>query len=215
MEQGLKYEWSWPIRIDHWIRVTAVTVLVFTGFYIHWPFIAGGSDGLLMAWIRFSHFAAAYVLVLGLVIRVYLAFNSAFDRDWKDFGILRNLRDVPDMLGYYLFMKGSHKDYRKYNPLQALAYLFIGLVIIFTAITGAALYKGMAFGLINTTESFRWVNAMLGGESYTRIWHYLSMWIFIIFVAIHVYMSILASAVNKDKTFTSIFTGYKLRKKVS
>src|SRR3989304_3618073 len=107
MEQGLKYEWNWPIRIDHWIRVTAVTVLVFTGFYIHWPFIAGGPDGLLMAWIRFSH-----------------------------------------------------KDYRKYNPLQALAYLFIGLVIIFTAITGAALYKGMAFGLINTTESFRWVNAM-------------------------------------------------------
>jgi len=43
MEQGLKYEWSWPIRIDHWIRVTAVTVLVFTGFYIHWPFIAGGA----------------------------------------------------------------------------------------------------------------------------------------------------------------------------
>jgi len=168
-----------------------------------------------MAWIRFSHFAAAYVLVLGLVIRVYLAFNSAFDRDWKDFGILRNLRDVPDMLGYYLFMKGSHKDYRKYNPLQALAYLFIGLVIIFTAITGAALYKGMAFGLINAAESFRWVTAMSGGESYTRIWHYLSMWIFIIFVGIHIYMSILASAVNKDKTFTSIFTGYKLRKKVS
>ncbi|MEK7803788.1 MAG: Ni/Fe-hydrogenase, b-type cytochrome subunit [Deltaproteobacteria bacterium] len=215
MEQGLKYEWSWPIRIDHWIRVTAVTVLVFTGFYIHWPFIAGGPDGFLMAWIRFSHFAAAYVLVLGLVIRIYLAFNSAFDRDWKDFGILRNLRDVPDILGYYLFMKGSHKDYRKYNPLQALAYLFIGLVTIFTAITGAALYKGMAFGLINTAESFRWVNAMLGGESYTRIWHYLSMWIFIIFVGIHIYMSILASAVNKDKTFTSIFTGYKLRKKAS
>lgn len=215
MEKELKYEWNWAYRLDHWVRVIAVAVLVFTGFYIHWPFMGGGTDSFLMAWMRFFHFIASYALVLGLVVRVYMAFNSAFDRDWKDFGILKNLRDLPDMLGYYLFIKGTHKDYRKYNPLQAFAYLFVALLIIFTALTGAALYKGKAFGFINTQETFMWVNTLLGGESYTRIWHFLSMWVFIIFVGVHVYMSLLQTAVNKDKTFISIFTGYKLKKKTS
>lgn len=215
MEKELKYEWNWAYRLDHWVRVIAVAVLVFTGFYIHWPFMGGGPDSFLMAWMRFFHFIASYAIVLGLVIRIYMAFNSAFDRDWKDFGLLKNLRDLPDMLGYYLFIKGTHKDYRKYNPLQAFAYLLIALLIIFTALTGAALYKGKAFGFINAEESFRWVNTMLGGESNTRILHFLSMWVFIIFVGIHVYMSLLQTAVNKDKTFMSIFTGYKLKKKTS
>lgn len=215
MGKEMKYEWNLAFRLDHWVRVIAIAILVFTGFYIHWPFIAGGPDSFLMAWMRFFHFVASYALVLGLVVRVYMAFNSAFDRDWKDFGILRNLRDLPDIIGYYLFVKGSHKDYRKYNPLQALAYLFITLLIIFTTLTGAALYKGKAFGFINAAESFRWVNTMLGGESYTRIWHFLSMWVFIIFVGVHIYMSLLQTAVNKDKTFISIFTGYKFKKKTS
>jgi Ni,Fe-hydrogenase I cytochrome b subunit len=45
-----------------------------------------------------------------------------------------------------------------------------------------------------------------------RIVHILSMWFFIIFVLIHVYMSIMITLVNKDKTLTSIITGYKLQK---
>lgn len=215
MVEETKLEWNFAFRLDHWVRVIAIAVLVFTGFYIHWPFIAGGPDSFLMSWMRFFHSVSAYALMLGLVVRVYLAFNSAFDRDWKDFGIFRNLRDLPDIIGYYLFIKGTHKDYRKYNPLQTFAYLFIAFMIIFTAFTGAALYKGKAFGIIDTQKSFMWVNTLLGGESYTRIWHFLSMWVFIIFVGVHVYMSILQTLVNKDKTFTSIFTGYKLKKKSS
>mgnify|MGYP000197513902 CR=1 FL=1 len=215
MEKELKYEWNWAYRLDHWVRVIAVAVLVFTGFYIHWPFMGGGPDSFLMAWMRFFHFVASYAIVLGLVVRVYMAFNSAFDRDWKDFGILKNLKDLPGILGYYLFIKGSHKEYRKYNPLQALAYLFIALLIVLQILTGLSLYTGKLFGFINAQESFRWVNTLLGGESYTRIWHFLSMWVVIIFVGVHVYMGLLQTVVNKDKTITSIFTGYKLKKKSS
>jgi len=192
-----KYEWNFAYRLDHWVRVIAVAVLVFTGFYIHWPFLSGGTDSYLMAWMRFFHFVSAYALVLGLVVRVYFAFNSAFDRDWKDFGIFRNLRDLPDIIGYYLFIKGTHKDYRKYNPLQAFAYLFTAILIVFTTLTGAALYKGKAFGILDAQKSFMWVNTLLGGESFTRIWHFLSMWVFIIFVGVHVYMGILQTAVKK------------------
>ncbi len=203
--------WSLGYILDHWIRVIAIAVLMFTGIYIHTPFIAGGPDSFLMASMRFFHFVAAYALVLGLVVRVYMAFKSTFDADWKDFSVLENIKNIPDVLGYYLFFKGSHKDYRKYNPLQALAYLFTGLVIVFTAFTGAAIYHGRPF-LIFPMESFRWVNRLLGGESNTRIWHILAMWYFIVFVLVHTYLAVSISMIEKDRTLTSIFTGYKLKK---
>lgn len=213
MGNEMKYEWNLAFRIDHWVRFIAIALLICTGFYIHWPFMAGGPGSFVMLWMRFFHFVAAYAFMLGLVVRVYLAFNSRFSSDWKDFGIIKNLAGVPDMLGYYLFMKGSHKEHERYNPLQALAYLGMALVMIFTALTGAALYKGYIFGFINSAESFRWVSNMFGGESYVRIWHFLSMWIFIIFLFVHVYLSLLITATNKDGSFMSIFTGYKLKKK--
>jgi len=146
------------------------------------------------------------------VVRIYMAFRSTFDSDWKDFGLFQNIKNLPDILGYYLFIKGSHKEYRKYNPLQALAYLAIGLVIIFEALTGAAIYHGRLIGFIKCPDSFMWVLNMLGGEGITRMIHFLVMWFFIIFVMIHVYMAFMIGWVNKDGTFTSIFTGYKLKK---
>jgi Ni/Fe-hydrogenase 1 B-type cytochrome subunit len=212
MTNELTKEWSLGYILDHWIRVIAIAVLVFTGIYIHTPFIAGGPDSTIMASMRFFHFLSAYALILGLVIRIYMAFKSTFDADWKDFSITENLKNVPDILSYYLFIKGSHKDYRRYNPLQALAYLVTALVIIFTVLTGGALYHGKLFGILTCPGSFRWVSTMLGGESYTRIWHILAMWYFIIFVLIHMYLAISISLINKDRTFTSIFTGYKVKK---
>ena len=205
-------EWSLGYIVEHWTRVIAIAVLTFTGLYIQWPFITGGPESFIMAWNRFFHFVAAYALILGLVIRIYMAFKSTFDSDWRDFSVIENVKNIPDILGYYLFIKGSHKDYRKYNPLQALFYLVTALVVIFSALTGGAIYHGNAFGFITCPDSFRWVSAMLGGESYTRIWHILTMWYFIIFVLVHMYMAIMISMVNKDKSFTSIFTGYKLKK---
>jgi len=212
MTNGMTKEWSVGYILDHWIRVIAIVALIFTGLYIHTPFIKGGPDSFIMAWMRFFHFTAAYALVLGLVVRVYMAFKSTFDADWKDFAVIENLKNVPDVLGYYLFFKGSHKDYRKYNPLQALFYLFAGVVIIFTALTGGAIYHGKAFMVLPAPDAFRWVSSLLGGESYTRIWHILAVWFFIIFMLVHVYMAFMIGWVNKDKTFTSIFTGYKLKK---
>ena len=125
MTTQYEYWWSVSYRIDHWVRVIALAVLTFTGFYVYWPFLPGGEEGgfAVMSWMRFAHFVSAYIVILGLVVRVYLAFRSTFDADWRDFGLLRNVRNIPDILLYYLFLKDTHKAYRRYNPLQALTYL--------------------------------------------------------------------------------------------
>ena len=203
-------EWNWAYIADHWVRVAAMVTLIFTGFYIHTPFIAGGPGSTIMGTMRFLHFVAAYAFIIGLVIRVYLAFYSKFDADWKDFSIMGNLVNVPDILMWYLFLKKEHKKYRKYNPLQAYAYLGVAFLMVLAAVTGFAIYHGKIFLLIDSQATFGWVNHMLGSESYTRIAHILIMWCFIVFMVIHVYLSWMNSAVKKDNSFTSIFTGYKL-----
>jgi Ni/Fe-hydrogenase 1 B-type cytochrome subunit len=213
VEREYIYTWSRTDRILHWTTTLAVTLLTFTGFYIHWPFIEGGAPGGVdvMAWARFAHFIGAYALILGLIVRVYLAFASRFDADWREFSLWRNLRSVPDILGYYLFLKRSHREYRRYNPLQALTYFFWLFLILFLSLTGFALYHGKIFGVFSAPGAFRWVNTLLGGESYTRIWHYLAMWVFLITVAVHVYMAAITSWTNRDHTFRSIITGYKVK----
>ena len=206
------HEWNWAYIADHWVRVAAMFILILTGIFIHTPFITGGPNSSIMSTMRFLHFVAAYTFIIGLVIRVYMAFFSKFDADWRDFGIIRNLKNFTDVAFYYLFIKTTHKDYRKYNPLQAFAYLFIAVVILFSALTGAALYHGNLFGFLKAPDSFRWVSTALGGESYTRIWHLLTMWIFIIFTLVHVYMALMISLTKKDRTFSSIFLRYKCKK---
>ena len=213
MVKEMQYEWSLGFRIDHWVRFLAITILVVTGFYIHWPFMSGGPDSFIMEWMRFFHFVSAYALVLGLVVRVYLAFNRKFPSDKMDFGIGEKFFGIGAMLGYYLFIKDSHKDYGRYNPLQEAGYRFIAVMIVLAAFTGFPLYKGKAYGIINAASSFRWVSNLLGGESYVRIWHLSLMWVLIIFILVHVYLVLLQTATNRDKTLTSMFTGYKLKKK--
>ena len=203
-------EWNWAYIADHWVRVVAMFVLIITGIFIHTPFISGGPNSSIMANMRFFHFVAAYTFIIGLVIRVYMAFNSRFDADWRDFGIMRNLVNVPDILMWYLFLMPKHKKYRRYNPLQAYAYLGVAVLIILAAITGFAIYHGKILLLINSQAAFGWLNHLVGGESYMRLIHIGFMWCFIVFMVIHVYLCVMNSLVKRDESFTSIFTGYKL-----
>ncbi|HEY4485964.1 MAG TPA: Ni/Fe-hydrogenase, b-type cytochrome subunit [Nitrospiria bacterium] len=213
MEREYQYVWNKTYRIDHWVRVLAIAALSLTGFYIHWPFLPSGEWGGVgvMAWMRFVHFVSAYVFILGLVVRVYLALNSTFDADWQDFSLLQNIKNIPDVLLYYLFLKDSHKKYRRYNPMQALTYLFWACLILFMTATGFALYHGKVFGLFSAPSAFGWVNLLLGGESYTRIWHFIGMWIFLVTASIHVYMAAMYAWIHRDHTFRSMFSGYKLK----
>ena len=68
-ESKYEYRWNWAYRIDHWVRVAAIVVLVVTGFYIHWPptrFPGYETDHWpeLMSWMRFAHFVAGYVFTV-------------------------------------------------------------------------------------------------------------------------------------------------------
>jgi len=215
-ESKYEYRWNWSYRIDHWVRVAAIAVLTVTGLYIHrpptrFPGYETGQWPELMSWMHFAHFVAGYVFALGLVTRVYRAFNSQFDADWRDFVSWRTIRDVPECALYFLFLRKTHKRYRRYDPLQALSYLFMAVVAVVQMLTGFALYHehGSVFGL--SADSFRWVRRLLGGDTNTRLVHYLGMWVFLVFAMVHVYMAAMVALTHRDNSFRSIFTGYKLK----
>ncbi len=201
------YQWNLAFRIDHWVRVIAMFTLIFTGYYIYWPFIAGSDDGQLMNWMRFLHFVSAYIIVLGLIAHVY------FEKDIDDLlPTWGNLKNVPDILFYYLFIKDSHKEYERYNPLQGITYGFWGTLLIIQTFTGFAIYSGDFFGMVSSQAVFGWVNTLLGGERITRLVHFVIMWIFIITIPVHIYMVILEDLTERNHTIKSMFTGYKLKK---
>ena len=200
------YEWNLVYRMNHWIRAISIFTLIFTGYYIYWPFLSGGEDSQLMNLMRFFHFISMYVVILSFIAQLY------FDRDiWEYMPTWNKIKTIPDMLAYYLFLKDTHEEYGKFNPLQALTYFFWGLLLIIETLTGFAIYSGNIFGIWDSRETFAWVNNILGGMPITRLVHFAIMWIFIITVPVHIYMVFLKGLTDKDNTLLSIFTGYKLK----
>jgi len=70
------YVYEAPVRIWHWINALSILVLCITGYFVGSPLptMPGeASDSFLMGYIRFAHFAAGYILAVGLLGRIYWA----------------------------------------------------------------------------------------------------------------------------------------------
>ena len=166
-------------RIYHWIHLISIIVLAITGWFIHWPFFTAA-----MSTMRFIHFIFMYVVVFNLILRLSYAFLSR-NRDWREFGLgWKQIKAIPGTALYYLFIRKEVPDVVvKYNPMQKLTYILFAILIIPQALTGFALYT-------STASYFNWVTNLLGGLARVRAWHFFIMWIFIILVAVHIYLSL-------------------------
>ena len=58
------YVWEFPVRLAHWLLVLSIVTLSITGFYIGAPFLYGDADTLMMAYMRFVHFVAAFLFTV-------------------------------------------------------------------------------------------------------------------------------------------------------
>lgn len=166
------------IRIFHWTNMIAITMLTLTGFYIHAPqtFRLFGS----MDTARGFHFAMAYVLVVGVVGRIYYAI-AAKDAGNIVYSPVKDTKKLPSMLKYYLFLAADHPYYGKYNPGQKGMYTCWLVMAILMIITGFILYKPYLFlGL----------SGWFGGFLTVRLIHYIITWLFVLTVMVHVYLDV-------------------------
>ncbi|MBN1177202.1 MAG: Ni/Fe-hydrogenase, b-type cytochrome subunit [Dehalococcoidales bacterium] len=168
-------------RILHEVIIVSIILLIITGFYIHNPFVGGA--GFLMSLTRGVHFFFAAVLVIAAVARIIAMFVGR-DRDWRSFiPAWSDLKLLPRVLNYYAYMGKEPELKNKYNPLQMISYCFAFILIIFQIISGLALkYPDGAFSWFN----YGWFN----NEIEVRIAHFVVTWLFVIFMMIHVYLTI-------------------------
>lgn len=206
------YLWGSPIRAMHWIAVLSLLVLVVTGFYIGQPyFMTGGeaSSHFLMGWVRFAHFAAAGLLVMTAIVRVYWLFmGNRYERLAALFPVRRrDWVNLGRMVKFYLMIRPEQSPkYLGHNPLQQLSYTLIYAAAAVMVVTGFALYgqanpDGLIYSLTN------WIGPFFGGMPVVRFVHHVLTWAFLIFIPIHVYLAIRADHLERTGVISSIISG--------
>jgi len=208
------YLWHWPIRAMHWIAAACILVLIVTGFYIGKPYFftsGSASDHFMMGRFRFVHFTAAAVLVATAILRVYWLFaGNKFERfkalfpvkasDWK------NLFKVARA---YLFIRQEEApQYLGHNPLQQISYTGIYVLALVQVVTGFFLY-GLATPGGFFFNTFGWVGTLLGGAQVVRFVHHSVTWLWLMFIPVHVYLSVRADVLHKESTVSSIISGQR------
>ena len=175
-----------PFVITHWVNLVAMIILIISGFLIHFP--VAGTMGIA----RGLHIFAGIVIFINCVVRIILSFfvksapTGGTRKTVKDYKTWLPQKDNRHQGGawvkYYLFMKKDHPLSAKLGVPQKLSYLLIPILIILMFITGLCLWTPTAGAMAGVT-------AFLGGAMSVRIIHYFGMYVFIIFMFIHVYLA--------------------------
>jgi Ni/Fe-hydrogenase 1 B-type cytochrome subunit len=219
-EQGFQsaiYVYQFPVRIWHLTNAFAIAILLLTGYFIGSPppSLSGqASDHYLMGYIRFAHFTAAYILIIGLIHRTYWAFvgNShareifvlpLTDKMWWE--------DVYHELKRYLFLEHVARKYVGHNPIATITIHFLFLWgITFMAVTGLALY-GEAQGMSSWQYTLfsSWLIPLFGNSQNLHTYHHLGAWLILIFVIIHVYGAVRDELLGNQSIMSTIVSGYR------
>jgi Ni/Fe-hydrogenase 1 B-type cytochrome subunit len=214
------YVYEAPVRLWHWINALSIVVLATTGYFIASPFptMPGeASANYLMGYIRFAHFAAAYIFAIGFVGRFYWSLVGnhhakqlfrlplASRKWWSE--ALYELR-------WYLFLAKKPNKYEGHNPLaQLVMFLVFTLGSLFMIVTGFALYgEGAQVGSWSNTLFTGWVLPLLGQSQGVHSLHHLGMWIIVCFVMIHIYVAIREDIMSRQSMISTMISGFRMFK---
>lgn len=210
------YVYEAPVRAWHWINVLAISVLAVSGWFIGSPLPSmpgEASDHYVMGYFRFAHFAAGYVLAIGLVGRAYWALvGNHHARELFTLPLTRAAywREVRAMLAWYAFLRKRPNQYVGHNPMARLAMFFgyLGLSL-FMILTGFALYsEGTGVGSWHD-RLFGWVIPLIGSSQQVHSLHHLGLWAMVIFVTLHVYAAIREDIMGRQSMVSTMISGYR------
>lgn len=218
--QDAVYIYEAPLRLWHWTNALAIVVLAVTGYFIGSPppsLTGEASDHYLFGSIRFAHFMAAYVLIIGAVFRAWWIFAGnhharqiflprVWSPDWWS--------EVIHEIGWYAMLVKEPKKYEGHNPLAALVmhvmFVWGGLFMI---VTGLALYgEGTGPGSWANRLFTSWVIPLFGQSQDVHTWHHLGMWVIVIFVIVHVYAAVREDIMSRQSIISSMVSGWRLFK---
>ncbi len=211
------YVYQGPLRLWHWINALSILTLALTGYFIASPLptMPGeASEHYLMGYIRFTHFAAGYILIVGFLLRVYWAFaGNEHSRQIFLPPVLSGKwwREVFYEIRWYMFLASEPKKYVGHNPLATLIMHFVFMWgIIFMMITGLALYgegEGMDSWQYRWFSS--WVIPLFGNSQWVHTYHHLGMWVIVCFVIVHVYAALREDIMSRQSILSTMISGWR------
>ena len=185
------------VRVTHWVNAVALAVMAASGLRIFnaYPGFAprGGTfccypfEGQpVPEWLTFGgwlagargwHFAMMWVLVVnGLVYLGWVYLHG----EWRDLTPRKgDLRDVREMIRFYLALRPDHPPQGKHNTLQKLSYFSIPVIAAVAVLSGIAIWKPVTLG---------WLTDLMGGYVWARYWHFLAMLGLVAFTVVHTVM---------------------------
>ncbi|WKJ89921.1 Ni/Fe-hydrogenase, b-type cytochrome subunit [Methylomonas montana] len=211
------YVYELPVRLWHAINALAITVLAISGYLIASPLsspIGEASEHFLMGYIRFAHFAAGYVLAIGLLGRLYWAYagNEHARQIFLPPLLQAHFWDgVRQEILWYTFLAKAPRHYIGHNPLAILAMHFV-LVwgSLFMIFTGFALYgEGEGQGSWQYALFSSWLLPLFGDSQTVHTWHHLVMWFIVCFVLIHIYVAVREDKLSGQSMLSTIATGWR------
>ena len=210
------YVFEAPVRVWHWINALAITVLAITGYFIGSPLPTQpgeASANYLMGYIRFAHFAAGYLLAVGILGRLYWAVvgnHHARELFWVPIFQRAYWVEMWSMVKWYAFVSARPGRYVGHNPLARFAMFFIFfLLTLFMIVTGFALYgEGSQMGSWQE-RMFGWVIPLFGQSQDVHTWHHVGMWGLICFVIIHVYAAIREDIMGRSSVVSTMISGHR------
>jgi len=210
------YVYEAPVRIWHWINALAIVVLAITGYFIGSPLPTQpgeASANFLMGYIRFAHFAAGYVLAVGLLGRVYWAIvgnHHARELFWVPVFQRAYWLELWGMLKWYAFLAPRPGRFVGHNPLARFAMVFGYLLLtVFMILTGFALYgEGSQMGSWQE-RMFGWVIPLFGQSQDVHTWHHLGMWGLVTFAIVHIYAAIREDIMGRSSVVSTMISGHR------
>jgi len=217
------YVFEAPVRIWHWVMALCMVVLGVTGYLIGSPMASVGGEAsshFFMGYIRFAHFAAAYIFASAFVVRVVWAFfGNRFSREiflvplsmlkpswWR--GFIGQTR-------HYLFLEREGLPWQGHNPLASSAMFFMYVLgTVFMICTGFALY-GEGLGMQSWAYRLfsSWVLPLLGFSQNVHTLHHLGMWLLAVFTIVHIYMVVREDIMSGETVVSTMINGWRVTKK--
>ena len=207
--------WRWI----HWIDVVGILVCAFTGLFIAMPFFVL-NNLYLMAWVISIHLYSAVVLDASVFVIAYL---YLFSRNEREIHLLRptrenwiNLKEA--FLNVVTLNRRKRFDSSRPDPLNALFFLLLHLMVIVQLFTGLQLYVDGFLGNMSAVGAWwpellhfttDWTTVVMGGNVGVRMVHYGTMWFILSWVVLHIYYEWWLTVVWKESDIAIMFGGYK------
>ncbi len=192
------YVWELPVRVFHWLNALAITILIITGFIIsNPPAVMTNHEASQQFWfgyVRKIHFISAYVMVAVMILRVYWAFVGNKFSNWRVFFPFnkKGMKNVWHVLKYDIFLQNEQSENIEsfsigHNSVATISYLVMFLLALLMMATGFAMYAPTSSWFF--PKMFTWVTPLFNdNEMLIRKVHHISMWAFILFMAVHIYL---------------------------